>query len=285
MTLALACLTPEFVTLVADRRVTLGSDVLDDVATKVVVVCDRGAIAYSGLARFPMRGRRLDHWPRMDEWIVSTLSKYKVATISEAAKVLRTEATEAFKHLPGSPWQHRHAFMLVGWSVSSGNRRSPVICTVSKALDENWEWLSAAESEFRQRVFVQDDPKKFSLSSIGVSLPKHVLDHVRRVLRRGFPRNIGPQSVLRLCVLVIRSVAAVNSAVRGVCAAVQLGAWPSNAGRRWSEPKRSNFCRFQSAAGVRKLDGSTLCLWRFRVNRRGSWGAKPVTQRSEPTRA
>ena len=111
----------------------------------------------------------------MDEWIVSTLSKYKVATLSEAAEVLRTEATEAFKQLPGRSWQRRHAFMMVGWSVSSGNRRRPVICTVSNPLDENWEWLSAAESEFRQRVFVQDDPKKFSLCSIGVSVPQHVV--------------------------------------------------------------------------------------------------------------
>jgi len=101
MTLALACLTPEFVTLVADRRVTLGSDVLDDVATKVVVVCDRGVIAYSGLARFPTRGRHLHHWPRMDEWIVSTLSKYKVVTTSEAAKVLRNEATEGLQAAAG----------------------------------------------------------------------------------------------------------------------------------------------------------------------------------------
>ena len=55
MTLALAFLTPEYVTLVADRRVTFGSDVLDDLATKVVVVCDRGAVAYSGLAKLPTR--------------------------------------------------------------------------------------------------------------------------------------------------------------------------------------------------------------------------------------
>jgi hypothetical protein len=221
MTLALACITPEFVTLVADRRVTFGSEVLEDVATKVVVVCDRGAIAYSGIARFPVPGRRLDDWPRMDEWIVSTLAKYKVAALSEAAKVLRAEATTAFKRLSASPEQLRLAFMIVGWSVSSDDRRTPTICLVSNALDDNWEWLPAAESEFQQRAFFQDNLKKFSLASIGVPVPKPVLNDVRRTLRKGFPRGIGPQSVFRLCVLAIRRVAAINSLVGehllGVC--------------------------------------------------------------------
>ena len=179
MTLALACLTPEFVTLVADRRVTLGSDVLDDVATKVVVVCDRGGIAYSGLARFPMRGRRLDHWPRMDEWIVSTLSKYKVATIAEAAKVLRTEATEAFRQLAGSLWQHQHVFMMAGWSVSkSGNRRR-------LSSGGNSARLKAA----RLIVVMRRPPKSPDESSPIIPLAK-------------FTRSILPSSIVfRICIV------------------------------------------------------------------------------------
>src|SRR5688572_1936082 len=105
MTLALACLTPEFVTLVADRRVSVGSRIDDDLATKVVVICDRGAVAYSGLARLPTCGLKVDDWPRMDEWIVRVLSTHQVATLSEAAKVLCDVATETFRGFPGTPFQ------------------------------------------------------------------------------------------------------------------------------------------------------------------------------------
>lgn len=221
MTLALACLTPEFVTLVADRRVTFGYDVLDDLATKVVVVCDRGAVAYSGLARLPTR-TLIDDCPRMDDWIVRILTAHPVTTLSEAARVLCSEATPLFRSFPVTvtPAQRRHAFMLAGWSLSSGGRRTPVLVTVSNALDERGEWLVTAEESFRQRVFA-NDPRKFSLHSIGAVVPQRTVDEVRRSLRRGFEKGIGPRSVLRMLVRAIRSVAIIDSSVSmhllGVC--------------------------------------------------------------------
>ena len=206
MTLALACLTPEFVTLVADRRLSRGGDPENDLLTKVVVVCDRGAVGYSGLAEFP-NGRK------MDEWIVQILSKAKVTSLSDAARVLQTEANGAFKHLPYLEAQRRHAFVLVGWSVPAANVRQPVVCTVSNALNDDWNWLPSAENEFQRRTFVQEDPKKFTVFSVGARVPVSVGNYIRRSLRAGFPKGIGPGSVVRICARGIREVAARDSSV------------------------------------------------------------------------
>jgi len=214
VTLALICLTPEFVTVVADRRLTDGAAVVDDSATKVVVICDRGAVAYSGLARLP-------NGPRMDEWIVQSLATHKVATLSHAARVLKDEATLAFRNLPYTRAQSRHAFIVAGWTVTAASNRFPAVAVVSNALDDNWDWLPVAETEFRQRVFVQQDSKKFSLTSIGASLPAERRDNLRRTLRRGFPKGLGPAAVLRLSVRTIRAIAASDPTVGidllGVC--------------------------------------------------------------------
>jgi hypothetical protein len=183
VTLALACLTPEFVTLVADRRVVVGAHIDDDFATTVIVVCDRGAVACSGLARLPFHGLPVTDWPRMDEWIVRILGAQKVTTLSVAAKALCTAATQAFRGFPGTPAPRRHALILAVWSLSEGGRRSPVLCTVSNALDERWEWLTAAGESFRQRVFVQDD-RKFSLCSIGAKVSQPTLGR----------QNVGPSN-------------------------------------------------------------------------------------------
>ena len=224
MTLAIACLTPEFVTLVADRRLSNGSPILyDDLATKVVVVCNRGAIAYSGLSRCPVPGRPLyewETWEPMDTWIVRTLAAHNVGSLSEAARVLRIEATKVFEKFLGSPSQRRHAFMLAGWSVGIDSTK-PVIVSVSNALDDQWEWRGEADDEFQQRTFVAQDPRKFHVSSIGAAIPARLLADLRRWLRRGFRRGIGPASVLRLSVRAIRGAAdgdaSIGKQLLGVC--------------------------------------------------------------------
>src|SRR5262245_58819615 len=127
MTLVVACLTPEFVSLVADRRVTDGKRVLDDLSTKVVVICDRSAVAFSGLARIPTARRGVEDWPRTDEWIVRVLAEHQVTTISSAAKVLANEATAAFLHFRGRPSDGRLAFALAGWSVTKEHERTPTL--------------------------------------------------------------------------------------------------------------------------------------------------------------
>jgi len=207
MTLVLACVTLLYVTAVADRRLSRGSEVDEDFATKAVVICDRGAVLYSGIARLGPTG------PRMDDWIVQILASHKVVTLSEAAKALRVEATASFRRLPYAATHRRHAFMIVGWQVIAGPTRQPVIAVVSNALDDEWNWLSTSGDEFRVRVLVQQDTAKFSVATIGANFPQAKLSWMRRSLRRGFARGIGPRSVIRLSANAIRSVAALDPTV------------------------------------------------------------------------
>jgi hypothetical protein len=207
VTLGIACLTPLYVTVVIDRRLTHGSQMVEDFATKAVVVCDRGAIVYSGIAQLGPSG------PRMDDWIVKVLSDHGIATLSDAAKLLTVEATKAFRRLPYTASQRRHAFLLAGWQVITGPVRQPVIAVVSNALDDEWNWLGTSQPEFTIRVHPHDDPKTFSITSIGADLPSVTLNWLRRSLRNGFARGIGPRSVVRLSTAAIRSVAATNPTV------------------------------------------------------------------------
>jgi hypothetical protein len=208
MTLLVACVTPLYVIAVADRRLSRGSEIIEDFATKAIVICDRGAVLYSGVAQLGATG------PRMDDWIVQTLAQCKVASLSEAAKALRVHATRIFRRLSYTRFQRRHAFMIVGWNVIPGPRRQPTIAVVSNALDDEWNWLDTSQDEFRVQVFVQDDPAKFSVTSIGATVPEVTNSWLRRSLRNGFARGIGPQSVVRLSANAIRTVAATNVAGR-----------------------------------------------------------------------
>jgi hypothetical protein len=221
MTLALACITPYYVTIVADRRSVYKSAIHDEFETKMVQICDRGVVTFSGLARIPVPGKSVQKCPKMDEWIVSQLARRKASSLSEAAKILRTEATSLFRKMPISFVHKRHAFLLAGWGLMKNGLQQPVLCSVSNALDDDWKWLPSAKREFEQRHFILDDPKKFAIESVGVPIPKNIVNDYRRFLRRGFSKNITPKSVLRLSVATVRRVAEyerlVGKHLLGVC--------------------------------------------------------------------
>jgi hypothetical protein len=212
----LTCLTPEFVTVVADRRITRGEKMLEDFATKLVVVCDRGVVGYSGLARLPGPDNGSLLSVPTDEWIVSVLATHHVTNLSEAAKILQEEAASLFANAVElnklTRRSRRIAFFVAGWSLNADGF-VPVVSVVSNALDHDWNWLAEAVESFDLRVIFGSNPRKFSLVSIGASVPTRIVLDIKRTLRRGFRRGIGPSSVFRVSVRAMRSVASANTTV------------------------------------------------------------------------
>jgi len=156
MTLLIACVTPKYVIAIADRRLSRGPKIVEDFATKAVMVCDRGAVLYSGIAELSRAG------PRMDEWIVQVLAHNKVSTLSEAANVLRLEATKTFRSVSCTRFQRRHMFMITGWQVIAGSIQQPVIAVVSNALDDHFALPRAVEfAEVDSLPGTEDQPSAF----------------------------------------------------------------------------------------------------------------------------
>jgi hypothetical protein len=215
-------LTPDFVTLVIDRRVTAGGKPVDEVATKAVVVCDWGVVVYTGLARLPDRST-------MDEWIVKVLTEAKVTTLEHAAVVLTQKATSMFGGLPYAASDRRHAFMAAGWIVYMFARR-PVIFTISNALDSDYRWLRSAQSEFSARRRVAKDARKFHVVTIGANVSRKKYMGLKRTLARGFPR-ISTNTVLRLSAEMIREIARTDRTVGADAVGVYIP--PPNPGPGW----------------------------------------------------
>ena len=82
----------------------------DDKANKATVVCGRMALAYTGLAQIQLQ--------RTDEWITKVLASSGFTSSSDAAKVLREEATRHSSGIAATPRARRHAFVAVGWTKS-----------------------------------------------------------------------------------------------------------------------------------------------------------------------
>src|SRR4051812_12394418 len=139
MTLLVACMTRQHVVVATDRRLTdlNTGGLIEDDASKLIVIENRLAIAYTGLAnvRPPPRGRT-------DVWIVDRLTGHATASMSEITSMLATDATEAFRlitHL--GPRSKHHAFLVAGWETRPPFRGpEATYALVSNALNSDGTW-------------------------------------------------------------------------------------------------------------------------------------------------
>lgn len=119
LTLIITCLTRTAVVVAADRRLTdlRAGAVMDDDASKLVVVNDRFAVAYTGLAnlRPPPRGRT-------DLWLVDQLPSDPATSLSDLAAVISEQATDAMARITHvGPRSKHHTFVVAGWDLQPPN--------------------------------------------------------------------------------------------------------------------------------------------------------------------
>jgi hypothetical protein len=140
MTLVLSCLTPDYVALVADRRLVVAGDSpgaavpIDDDACKVVLLGDRFAFGYSGLAE-------MEHPPagRTDLWLVDRLQRMSptVDSIPALFARLAVDANDAFRRITDIDVSREPQFFVAVGFESDGGNMTPVFLSLSNAQDAN----------------------------------------------------------------------------------------------------------------------------------------------------
>ena len=202
MTLILSAIAGEYAVQVSDRRLTRpDGSVFDDEANKAVLFCGRMAFSYTGLGFIEK--------DRTDIWLTQALVNAKTSSLSEAASSLARQATDALKKSTLSRSLRRLVFTGIGWALLPNEAQvSPIILTVSNALDDTGAWLAYAETEFTVRPNVGPNQQRaFILRSYGQNLPLRELVRTTRYLRRCVERQTGPEPVAKLLADKIRLLA------------------------------------------------------------------------------
>jgi hypothetical protein len=137
MTQIIAALTPDYVLVASDRRLTLANgprrgEVLDDDTCKLVLLCGVWGIAYTGFAR-------LQGTPT-HEWIALTLAKANCRSPYVASQVLSTEGAKALK---AANFQLEQTFLMAGWSRNGHGSLQPHFLLVTNMHDPTGKRLDS----------------------------------------------------------------------------------------------------------------------------------------------
>lgn len=150
MTLILSCITPTFVVQISDRRLIWldgphKGKVKDDNANKMIVLCNRLTLAYTGLAEIGSQ--------KTDHWLLDVLAEIKPYNPRKAIEAIAERASRAFRFLQGSPEHKRQAFVVAGWArFSKDGELTPFLSAISNALDDAWNWQDLPQNEFSVRT-------------------------------------------------------------------------------------------------------------------------------------
>lgn len=221
MTLILSLTTPDCVVQVSDRRLTWINTsgvvgVKEDDRNKAVVVCNRAAVGYTGLAEISKQNT--------DEWLVNVLADVVPYNPQVAFKSIAAKATKEFRKQKLSLYYKRHAFVVVGWAnVEPNGALWPYICAISNALDDRWNWLKQAQDDFRVRIVPFPKNGLFGFVDVGQRLNKEENGWLSRQLGQCIKRGAThPVSFIRLLAQCIRRVAVRNISVGNGLLAVSI---------------------------------------------------------------
>lgn len=203
MTLILAFISPEYVALASDRRITWqqNNKIIrsEDTENKALILCGHFLMGYTGLAR-------LGGIPT-EKWVLEKLSKVEPKDYFD---VLRQELQRAIPAMRQPLELSGHAFLAAGYGSTRAapTELVPVGITVSNAIGNGYgSWRP------RQDVTVTRAPSlanadDFRLGPVGI-VPKRgdieqAIDWIRRYRKRDRTRVVG---VLQVLVRLIRQVA------------------------------------------------------------------------------
>jgi hypothetical protein len=187
MTLILACLTPNTVYQVSDRRITellRPSKVKTDEQNKAVMIDSRFVFGYTGPSEIGSE--------RTDSWLAKVISQSDTNDMAAVAHHIRESANRAFQKLTGPKKDRRCAFQGVGWLRLQGESDfSPASLTIHNAIDPlTGMWLAEPKDEFQlNKRWPSDFPDYCLLESVGVIPSLAEKDAVFRLVRRCVKRQ------------------------------------------------------------------------------------------------
>lgn len=205
MTQIICVLTDEYVLVASDNLVTWGSgpkrgQVVSDKECKLVSLCGRNVIGYSGLAV-------LDGIPT-HEWIAKTLTNASCQEPDKAVELLAAKTPGAVLRFPRS--LRRHEYLVAGWAnlthAETGVqvRNAPHFGVVSNFMDANGGPTGEASSTFSVRVRSHVGYGIFATRTLGQILSQSRYRAMTRALKNLARRKAGPEAAMRLLVDEIR---------------------------------------------------------------------------------
>lgn len=220
MTLVTCCITPGHIVQVSDRRLTWltgpnAGEVADDNRNKAVVICNRLAMAYTGLAEVESS--------KTDEWLLDIVSEVWPYNPQQVCETVANRATEAFRRVGLPSPKKRHAFLVSGWAKfnSQDAPLTPFVSAISNALNDQWHWISEANEIFQVRT-VPLAGRPFLLAAVGQPINSTAKKHLRRQVRSYASRERGPEAYIQMLATAIRETASLNFSVGRDLMAVSL---------------------------------------------------------------
>jgi hypothetical protein len=219
MTQILAAVNVNCAVVAADRRLTrlranAPPEGTDDDATKVVLLEEKVAFAYTGLANLRPVGRSETHW-----WLMNVLDPMPVS-LDQALRTVEQRATNAFKQIKDVSGSTRHAFVATGWGFDTDSMSArPFIATISNALNRSGSWRDLPQQAFETRIEWLGAKKLFRFACAGQPLGGGAKRQLADDLGRS--ENQTPGRVATLLARAIRTTAKTNPLVgRGLLVTV-----------------------------------------------------------------
>lgn len=224
MTLAIACYTANHCIQVSDRRLVwiTGTDAgkcADDDTNKAVVVCNRLAISYTGLAEIGVN--------KTDDWLLETVSKVNPYNPQRVIKAIAKSATQAFGNIRLPAPTKRHAFLVSGWArfvdskADSNAQLGSFACAISNALTSEWKWETEAKTTFQ--IFGKELRNRyFQICSVGQPVSSQIRKRMLRQIRAYISRERGPEPYIEILAQAILDTADSNRSVGKNLMAVSL---------------------------------------------------------------
>lgn len=204
MTLIISCVTQNHVVQVSDRRLTWitgpnAGQVADDNKNKAVIVCNRLAIGYTGLAEIA--------GSKTDEWLLDVVREVLPYNPLQISKAIAKSATKDFRKILLPSDKKTHTFLVSGWAKFStqDTRLTPFNSFISNTLDDRGEWTSQARDTFViLTIHLADLP--FELQMVGRPVKPKLLNDLTRQIRNYVERERGSEGYIQMLASAIRTM-------------------------------------------------------------------------------
>jgi len=187
MTLAIACITDDYIIHISDRRTTSfipPFKPLDDEVNKSILF--DWSVSFSFAGRANMGKYTTDE--KVDDWLVRKIAEVSSGDYKRVIlEHIRVEATKAFALMDCTNSEKRHVFQAVGWFKHANESiHRPVLSLISNAIDyQTGEWLDEANEEFTvSESVITDFPRGHNLYAIGEKIHQMDKNAITRLMQK-----------------------------------------------------------------------------------------------------
>jgi hypothetical protein len=196
MTLVLSFATPHYVIQVADRRIShLSSGSVMPDANKSVMLCNRMAFAYTGMAVLESQPTSVWLWNVIKELEKPCSTSDVIKHITKRAEIAVKNTNRV--HYPQDE-QLCQTFIGAGWAqLPEHDGLLPIFCRITNCHDSTGQRISLPTKEFRCQEQIWGN-NKCGWTETGTPLAKKERDLLARRMKKCAKKGTGPAAPIRL---------------------------------------------------------------------------------------